>query len=250
MASSSANGSASGSNDSKPPQISAPFKQQSSPLLSSNTPINIPPRPPGFRLGSIAAPIQVELFVCLQCPYSAKAFAYTLQLHERHPNDLSFVYIPLVLPAHRQAYFMLKSSLAATLTTASPALTASQSAPTVSSTWIAYVQQLYAQVDRFSGSHYINKTEEDLVNHVSRCVLEFHREVEDRFEQYYRLIRGDALDEWAKQSCRLAAKRGIVATPTFFVNGSECLVVDSSSVDKFEEIVKQLLDEGATTGAS
>ena len=248
MASSSSVNGAASMSDQKPP-ISSPFRQQSSPLLSSNTPIAIPPHTPGFRLGSPAAQIQVEVFVDLQCPYSAKAFAYTLQLHQRHPNDVSFIYLPLVLPAHRQAYYMLKSSLAAALTTTSPTLTAASSAPTVSSTWIAYVGHLYTQVDRFSSrNHYMNKTEEDLLNHVSRCVLEFHHEDEPRFDQYYQLIKSEALDEWAKQSIRLAAKRGVVSTPTFFVNGSECVVVDSSSTDKWEEIIKQLLANGKTTG--
>lgn len=246
MASSSTNSDVSGS-DSKLP-INSPFKQQSSPLLSSNTPIPIPPHPPGFRLGSPAAPIQLELYIDLQCPYSAAAFTTTLQLHDKQPSDVSVVYLPLVLPAHRQSYYMLKSSLAAALTTTSPTLTATHSAPTVSSTWIAYVAYLYAQVDRFSSSHhYINKTEEDLINHVSRCALDFHHHTEQHFDHYYQLIKGGQLEEWARQAVRLAGKRGVVATPTFFVNGSECVVVDSSTtVDRWEEIVRQLLENGKT----
>ena len=242
MASSSSTGGSGG--DSKT-AISSPFKQQSSKLLSSNTPISIPPRAPGFRLGSPSAQLQMEVFIDLQCPFSAKAYAHTLKLHEKHAEQLSFVYVPLVLPAHRQAYYMLKSSLAAALTASSPALTASSTPASVHSTWIAYASQLYAQVDRFSSKdHYHNKTEEDLINHVSRCALEFHRDAEERFDHYYQLVKGDALDEWAKQHTRLAAKRGVVATPTFFVNGSECVVVDSSSTDKWDEIIKQLLENG------
>ena len=243
--SSSANGSASSA---KPP-ISSPFRQQSSPLLSSNTPIPIPPRPPGFRLGSPAAPIQVEAFIDLQCPYSAKAFTYTVQLYDKHANELSIVYLPLVLPAHRQAYYMLKSSLAAALTASSPTVAASGASASVSSTWVSYVGHLYQQSDRFSSrQHYMNKTEEDLINHLSRCCIEYRAEPEERFEHYYQLIKGDGLDEWAKQHTRLAAKRGVVSTPAFFVNGSEVVVLDSSSTDKWEEIVKQLLESGKTAG--
>ena len=145
---------------------------------------------------------------------------------------------------------MLKSSLAAALTTSSPTLAATTATPTTASTWIAYVSHLYSQVDRFSSAHhYINKTEEDLINHVSRTALEFHREEEERFDHYYQLIKGGALDEWAKQGTRLAGKRGVVSTPTFFVNGSECVVVDSGSVEKWEEIVKQLLENGQLKGS-
>ena len=228
--------------------INSPFKQQSTQLLSSNI-IPIPPRTPGFRLGSPAAQLQIECYIDLQCPYSAKAYTTMLQLHNRHPNDVSVVFLPLVLPAHRQAYYMLKSSLAASLTTASPTLTAATTAPTISSTWIGYVTQLYSQVDRFSSAnHYINKTEEDLLNHVTRCVLDFHGQEEEHFDYYYQLIKGDALDEWAKQCTRLAAKRGIVSTPTFFLNGSECVVVDSAATEQWEVIVKQLVESGQEMG--
>ena len=172
--------------------------------LSSGLALPIPARPPGFRLGSPSAPIQVELFIDLQCPFSAKAFTTSLSVHQTNPTLVSFTFIPMCLPTHRQAYHMLKSSLTAALRGAE----LNPGGASVASTWIRYVDFLYRQVDRFSSAgHYENKTGEDLVNHCARCVLEFFKEEEERFDGYHASISGSTLEGWSKEPMRLAAKR-------------------------------------------
>jgi hypothetical protein len=184
-------------------------QQVSGASLSSGLALPIPARPPGFRLGLPSAPVQVEVFIDLQCPFSAKAYATLLTVHDHNPSSVSFNFIPLCLPSHRQAYFMLKSSLCAALRGAEVNVSPTSSrGEVVASTWIAYVSFLYAQVDRFSHrAHYKNKTGDDLIAHVSTCVKEFFKEDEDKFDQYYQTINGDTLDSWAKEAMRLATKR-------------------------------------------
>ena len=214
--------------------------------LSSGLALPIPARFPGFRLGSPTAPVLVELFIDLQCPYSAKAYATLLAVHQRLPSSLCLQLIPLCLPTHRQAYHMLKSSLAAALRGAELASSPTPSAA-ASATWAKYASFLYAQVDRFShASHYENKTGGDLIDHCARCVVEFFKEEEDRFDVYHaQLSKGEELDGWAKESMRLATKRGVTTTPTSFVNGVQAALLDSStSEDAWVDLIQTLEKQG------
>ena len=179
--------------------------------LSSGLALPFPARFPGFRLGSPSAPVQVEVYIDLQCPYSAKAFSTLLTVHSSNVSTVSFLFIPMCLPTHRQAFQMLKSSLAAAVRGAE----LNPGPGAASAAWVKYVSFLYGQVDRFSsGGHYENKTGGDLVNHVSRCVLEFFKEEEERFDVYHALIEGEQLDAWAKEPMRLAAKRVTSPSPS------------------------------------
>ena len=199
--------------------------------LSSGLALPIPARFPGFRLGSPSAPILVEVFIDLQCPYSGKAFSTLLAVQQRLPSSFCLHFIPLCLPTHRQAYHMLKSSLAAALRGAelSPSPSPSVSA---SSTWARYAAFLYQQVDRFShAGHYDNKTGGDLIDHCARCVVEFFKEEEERFDVYHAQISGEQLDAWAKEPMRLASKRGVTSTPTFFINSVQAALLDSSTTE-------------------
>ena len=179
--------------------------------LSSGLALPIPARFPGFRVGSPSAPVQVECYVDLQCPFSAKAFATLRAVCAANSADVSVLFVPMVLPTHRQAFFLLKSSLAAALRGAELSASAERSSTAgaaAASAWTDYASFIFAQVDRFShASHYENKTGGDLINHVSRCVLESFKEDEERFDVYHALISGDQLDAWAKEPIRLAAKR-------------------------------------------
>ena len=191
--------------------------------LGGNVSVPIPSRPPGFRIGSPAAPVQIELFIDLQCPASAKAFPTALRVQAQHAEDVAVTFLPLVLPAHRQAFHMLRSSLCAASSASASRSPAPASASAtqrsfpstepLAATWVSYAAFLYAQVDRFRHSHYHNKTEDDLVAHLARCVLEFYHDEEERYDAYYQTIDSDALDQWAKESCRIAGKR-VAVTPT------------------------------------
>ena len=50
-------------------------------------PIPIPQRPSGYRLGNSSAPIQIEMFFDLECPFSKKGWQTILKVVEAYSPE-------------------------------------------------------------------------------------------------------------------------------------------------------------------
>ncbi|WP_196358096.1 thioredoxin domain-containing protein [Nodosilinea nodulosa] len=73
----------------------------------------IPSRPSGFRLGSGDAPVQIEVFVDLECPFSKKAWPTVLAIANHYEgNGVGITAHPIVLCDHRQSWDLTKAVVA------------------------------------------------------------------------------------------------------------------------------------------
>ncbi|MBD1875204.1 thioredoxin domain-containing protein [Nodosilinea sp. FACHB-131] len=73
----------------------------------------VPSRPSGFRLGSGEAPVQVEVFVDLECPFSKKAWPTVLAVADHYEGDcVGITAHPIVLCDHRQSWDLTKATVA------------------------------------------------------------------------------------------------------------------------------------------
>jgi protein-disulfide isomerase len=71
--------------------------------------IPIPKRPSGYRRGQCDAPVQVEAFLDVECPFSKKAWLTLLSVAKNYGDDqVGITVYPVVLADHRQSWDVTK----------------------------------------------------------------------------------------------------------------------------------------------
>ena len=74
-------------------------------------PIPIPARPSGYRLGNANAPIIIEIFFDLECPFSKKGWQTVLQVAKVYSSEqIYFIFQPMTLGNHRQSWDATKAA--------------------------------------------------------------------------------------------------------------------------------------------
>ncbi|MGB3612430.1 MAG: thioredoxin domain-containing protein [Elainellaceae cyanobacterium] len=186
--------------------------------------IPVPPRPSGYRLGSGDAPIHVEVFIDLECPFSKKAWSTISALADLSGDRLqpmvagrllTITALPTVLCDHRQSWDLTKTL----------AKVAGADAPRG---W-QFISHLYQHHQAFSGDAFTSKTRQDLFDLIEQLVTEFDPNLPAA--DLVRDISSDdgEIADQAKASIRYAISRGVWSTPTFVVNGSEVPKLESSA---------------------
>ena len=75
--------------------------------------IPIPARPSGYRLGKAEAPVTVEMFLDLECPFSKRGWNNTMQVVQAYsPEQVCWVFQLMSLGNHRQSWDATKAAIA------------------------------------------------------------------------------------------------------------------------------------------
>lgn len=179
-------------------------------------PTPVPAYPSGYRLGAGDAPLQIEAFIDLECPFSKKAWPTLLGLVNQEPSDrLAITAHPTVLADHRQSWDLTKAVTAV-------------ADPDPLKGW-KFISHLYQNQDRYSSTACETKTHQDVLALMATLIQEFDAALPS--DELVKEIgdEGSAIASRAKTSIRYAISRGVWSTPTFFINGSEVPQLESSS---------------------
>jgi len=206
------------------------------PSLSGNAALPIPVHFPGFTFSSSLNQerqneIPIEAFLDLQCPNSKRIFPVLLALAQSEPR-VRLTIVPIVLPAHRQAFGMTKSVVAASL----------NDNKINDNLAIEFIKLLYDRLEEFSDPIYAKKTGDELIRHLAILVAEFqHLSTASDIESIENVLHSDKLEGLAKSCHRLSVKRGVCIVPSVFINSVEVITLDSrASLEDLRAIILQL----------
>jgi len=157
----------------------------------------------------------LEVFIDFQCEASKRAFAKVQALAKLYPKQLGVVFYVFVLAWHRQAVNLTKA-----------AWVASKGDTTK---WFEVANYLYDKQDEFLNEPSKKRTEEEVNAHLARHIVKFLKADEKQVEAVKNEIEQEATLNAVKPSFRLAIKRGVWQSPTFFINGSEATSISSKS---------------------
>jgi protein-disulfide isomerase len=188
----------------------------------------IPKRPSGYRQGRCDAPLQVEAFVDLECPFSKKAWPTLLRLTQVYSHEqVSITVYPIVLADHRQSWDVTKA-----------AVTLSQGNP--SSFW-EIATCLYNRQKEYFIEAFDQKTRDDLYEFLANFASEFDARLDQ--DNFIRLLKSQQAEQEAKIPIRYAISRGVWSAPTFFINGSQVSQLSSSSqLSDWREVIEPLME--------
>jgi protein-disulfide isomerase len=175
--------------------------------------IPIPQRTAGYRLGSAEAPVQVEAFVDVECPFSKKAWPTLLAIANSYSElEVGITAHAIVLCDHRQSWDITKA-----------AVFVAEDDPV---RFWQFLSLVYKRQEDYAGDRFDQRTRLDLYHLLGEFVAEF-----DSIEQTNLMtaLRSDRVEKATKASIRYAISRGIWSTPTFLVNGAEATDLSSAS---------------------
>ena len=190
-------------------------------------PIPIPKRPSGYVKGDAGAPLQIEAFVDIQCPYSKKAWPTVLAMSDRYgPEKVQLRVQLLSMANHRQSWDVTKAIVAV--------------AGADSTLFFPLATFLYERQEQFFNGVFKQRTELDLYDLIVRLLTEYGYQTGSA--EFIKRLESDDVFAAAKIPSRIAFSRGIWATPTFFINGAEATQLSSSStLEDWNKILEPLL---------
>ena len=177
-------------------------------------PIPIPQRPSGYRLGNADAPIVIEMFFDLECPFSKKGWQTILQVAKAYSPDLIYLILyPMTLGNHRQSWDATKAAIAV--------------AQDDTNKFINFVNYLFDHQSEFANEAFKDKTQTDWHNLLADYAVDA-TESRDR-DKFIELLNSKEIYSQARIPARFATVRGVWSTPTFFINGAETADLSSQS---------------------
>lgn len=179
-------------------------------------PIPVPAYPSGYRLGSGDAPVQIDVFVDLQCPFSKKAWPTMMALVNEDDRDrLAIAAQPMVLCDHRQSWDLTKTIAAI-----------AQYDPLQG--W-KLISHFYQHQQAFASEAFQTQTRENLYDLIEDLIEKFDPSLpKGDIVETVKQDSGEVANR-AKASIRYGIDRGVWSTPTFLVNDSEVPHLESSS---------------------
>lgn len=189
--------------------------------------IPIPNRPSGYRVGSADAPITVEVFLDLECPFSKKGWRNVMAVMAAYePERVCWVFQPMTLGNHRQGWDATKGAIAV--------------AGTDSNKFIDFVGYLFSRQEEFANEAWKDKTQTDFHNFLAECAADA-TEYKNK-EQFIERLNSEEIYAQARIPARFATVRGVWSTPTFFINGAEATSLSSgSSPEDWQTVINELL---------
>lgn len=176
--------------------------------------IPIPPRPSGYRRGNCNAPLQIEAFIDVECPFSKKAWSTLLTLADHYSSDQASITVhAIVLADHRQSWDITRAAVAI-------------AADDAARFW-EVATYLYERHGTYANQAFDQHTREELYELLAKFAADLG-ETADK-DAFIQQIRSDRVTQKTKTPIRFAISRGVWSTPTFFVNGSEADKLSSSS---------------------
>ncbi|MEA5449098.1 thioredoxin domain-containing protein [Leptolyngbya sp. CCNP1308] len=176
----------------------------------------VPSRPSGFRLGSGDVPVQIEVFVDLECPFSKKAWPTVLAVANHYESEsVAITAHSIVLCDHRQSWDLTKAVVAIA---AYDPLRAWQ-----------FIGHLYQHQADYGPDAFDHKTRQDLRQLIEDLAAKFDPALSNSDLAQQISDEEGAVASRAKASVRYAISRGVWSTPTVFINGSPVPELESSS---------------------
>jgi len=190
-------------------------------------PIPIPKRLSGYTRGGVNAPVHIEAFVDIQCPYSKKAWPTLLAVADHHgPEKVQLRVQLLSMANHRQSWDMTKAIFAV--------------AGTDAEIFFKLATFLYERQEQFFNGPFKQRTQLDLYDLIVSLLTEYGYQT-DRAE-FIKRLESDDVFAAAKLPSRVAFSRGVWSTPTFYINGAEVTQLSSSSTpEEWNKILEPLL---------
>lgn len=189
--------------------------------------LNVPSRPSGYLLGDLNAPVQLEVFLDIQCPFSKKAWPVLMAIRDAYAADQISLRVQLmVLANHRQAWDMTR--LVHTISVGD------------SDKFRQFATFLYDQQDRFFNGPFAEQTHPDLLRFAVQITHEWDAAETGVAE---RMERDEAYLQ-TRIPIRHAARRGVWSTPTYFANEVEAPNMGSANTfDEWSAALDNVLSE-------
>ncbi len=186
--------------------------------------IPIPARPSGYKLGQANAPIVVEMFLDLECPFSKKGWNNLMKVvHTYSDEQVCWIFQLMTLGNHRQSWDATKAVIAL--------------ANEDVEKFIEVVDRIFSQQADFANEAWKNKTQ-----------TEFHQWLADHIAgstsqgSFIERLNSEEVYAAARVPARFAAVKGVWSTPTFFINGAEATKLSSGSdLQEWQAIIDPLL---------
>ena len=189
-------------------------------------PIPIPKRPSGYKLGKSDAPVQIEMFFDLECPFSKKGWQTILQVAKAYSDKIYLILQPMTLGNHRQSWDGTKAAIAV--------------AEDDTDKFINFVNYLFDRQSEFANEASKDKTQTDWHNQLADYAIDA-TEWSDK-SKFVRLLNSKEIYNQARIPARFAAMRGVWSTPTYFINGAEATDLSSqSSLKDWQNKIDSLL---------
>lgn len=189
--------------------------------------IPIPNRPSGYRLGQADAPVVVEMFFDLECPFSNRGWQRVMQVKSAYsPAQVHWIFQPMTLGNHRQSWDATKAAIAI--------------AGDDSEKFIDFVSYVFSRQKEFANEAWKDKTQTEF----HHLLAEFALNATDRTDKSHFIKQLTSQDVYAQARipARFAIVRGVWSTPTFFINGAEATNLSSgSSVEDWQQVIDSLL---------
>ncbi|MGB3201605.1 MAG: thioredoxin domain-containing protein [Nodosilinea sp.] len=189
----------------------------------------VPSRPSGFRLGAGNAPVQVEVFVDLECPFSKKAWPTVMAIANHYQgNRVGITAHLIVLCDHRQSWDLAKAVVAI-------------AADNPQRAW-QFIDHLYQHQADYGQEAFNAKTRQDLWQLIADLAAKFDPALADSGLAQQISDEEATVASRAKASVRYAINRGVWSTPTVFINGSPVPDLESSStLSDWQGVIDPLL---------
>ncbi|KDO26685.1 hypothetical protein SPRG_20484 [Saprolegnia parasitica CBS 223.65] len=195
---------------------------------------DVPTTTPGFvyKGGLATAPVQLEIFIDLLCPYSKAAYPAMKKLEAAFKgSDLRITFQVLPLPFHKHAFTVAQS--AATLTH----VLGIQTFP-------PWLETIYANQDRLYNAPTKDMTAVQVVDLLfDWASTAFPKLTKEAWSAQMTGHGGSDMDEKTRQLFRYSLAHGISGTPMFYLNGVHYDAADSSwSFEQWRKTIQALVD--------
>ncbi|MBE9063628.1 thioredoxin domain-containing protein [cf. Phormidesmis sp. LEGE 11477] len=194
--------------------------------------IPIPSRRSGYRLGDANAPVMVEVFFDLECPFSKKGWETVMKVKAAYSlEQIYWAFQPMTLGNHRQSWDATKAAIAVAN------LDTHNSDP---QKFIEFVSYLFSKQADFANEAWKDKTQTEFHTFLSECAAAATNHKDKA--QFLNLLNSEETYAKARIPARFATVRGVWSTPTFFINGAEATTLSSgSSVQDWQSVIDDLL---------
>ena len=189
--------------------------------------IPIPSRPSGYRIGNPGAPITVEMFLDLECPFSKRGWNNVQKVMAAYPSDqVCWVFQLMTLGNHRQSWDATRAVIAV--------------AGNDANKFVDFTSHIFSRQAEFANEAWKDKTQTDFHNLLAEIAAESteHKDA----EQFISLLTSKDVYAKARIPARYSTIRGVWSTPTFVINGAEATTLSSgSSLAEWKSVIDELL---------
>ncbi|MEM6451497.1 MAG: thioredoxin domain-containing protein [Cyanobacteria bacterium P01_D01_bin.105] len=189
--------------------------------------IPIPKRPSGYAIGSADAPITVEVFFDLECPFSKRGWNHVMQVMKVYsPEQVRWVFQPMTLGNHRQSWDATKAAIA--LAAGDP------------QRFVKAASYIFSRQQEFANEAWKDKTQTEF----HQLLADYAANAIEGTEKARFLTELNSKEVYAEGRipARYATIRGIWSTPTFCINGAEATTLSSgSSLSDWQAVIDPLL---------